>query len=240
MANFRASATVNAVAEALSLSAPFDDAFLAPLREVAGIRAGFIGRIPGVGVDGEREEVLARLEPEHRRAVEREFGGGNGWRAEQVHGAGVAVVPAGGSSAEATSTIPGVDALATAGRGELLGVYVADCGPVWLVDRGSGAIALVHSGRKGTELGILGATVARMGEAFGSRPAELVGVLGPCIRPPHYEVDFAADLRRQAVEAGIGAFHDCGIDTAADPERWYSYRMERGRTGRMLALLMRE
>jgi copper oxidase (laccase) domain-containing protein len=29
---------------------------------------------------------------------------------------------------------------------------------------------------------------------------------------------------------------DCGLDTASDLERFYSYRMEKGRTGRMVAL----
>lgn len=237
MANFRAFATVNAVAEALfHASRPdrFDDEFLGPLREIDGIRAGFIGRIPGIDVDGERDAVLARLEPEQRRHAAARFDRDEWWRAEQVHGAGVAVIPEG-----EPLVLPKEDALVTDRRGALLGIYVADCGPIWLVDRARGAIGLVHSGRKGTELGILRATVERMREAFGTEPADLVGVLGPCIRPPHYEVDIAAQLRLQATAAGIGAFHDCGIDTAADPQRWYSYRMEQGRTGRMLALLMR-
>ena len=30
---------------------------------------------------------------------------------------------------------------------------------------------------------------------------------------------------------------DCGDCTGANPDRYYSYRMEQGRTGRMLALL---
>lgn len=48
-----------------------------------------------------------------------------------------------------------------------------------------------------------------MKEEFGSSPQNLIGVLGPCIRPPHYEVDFAAEIVRQAADAGIGSFHDC-------------------------------
>ena len=30
--------------------------------------------------------------------------------------------------------------------------------------------------------------------------------------------------------------HDSGLDTAADTKRFYSYRVEKGQTGRMLAL----
>jgi copper oxidase (laccase) domain-containing protein len=135
--------------------------------------------------------------------------------------------------------VPGVDGLVTGERGVVLGVYVADCGPVWLADRGTGAIGLVHSGRKGTEGGIVVRAIERMGREFGTRAADLVVVLGPCIRPPHYEVDFAAEIVRQARAAGAGEVHDCGCDTAVDPAS-YSYRTERGRTGRMLGLVWRE
>ena len=61
--------------------------------------------------------------------------------------------------------------------------------------------------------------------------------LSPCIRPPHYEVDFAAEIIRQARAAGVEQVHDSGRCTASDPARYYSYRAEKGRTGRMLALL---
>ncbi len=61
--------------------------------------------------------------------------------------------------------------------------------------------------------------------------------LGPCIRPPWYETDFAAEIVRQLRAAGVGRVEDGGTCTAADPERYYSYRREKGQTGRMLALL---
>jgi copper oxidase (laccase) domain-containing protein len=77
-----------------------------------------------------------------------------------------------------------------------------------------------------------------MAREYGSAPAELVAQLSPCIRPPQYEVDFAAEIGRQLRAAGVGEVADCGANTAADPERYYSYRMEKGRTGRLLALLM--
>ena len=36
---------------------------------------------------------------------------------------------------------------------------------------------------------------------------------------------------------GVRRIHDDGECTACDLEQFYSYRMEKGRTGRMLALL---
>ena len=97
-----------------------------------------------------------------------------------------------------------------------------------------------HSGKKGTELNILGQAITLMGENYGTQPSDLVVVLGPCIRPPHYEIDFAAEIARQAAAAGVGEFHDEGENTACDLTRHYSYRIEKGCTGRMLALIVRE
>jgi copper oxidase (laccase) domain-containing protein len=133
----------------------------------------------------------------------------------------------------------GVDGLITREAGLLLGIYVADCGVVFLADPRTGAIGLVHAGKKGTELGIVPEAIRLMGERFGSRPEDVIVQLGPCIRPPAYEVDFAADLRAQTLAAGVlpEHLHDCGICTSSDPERYYSYRLEKGRTGRMLGLL---
>jgi len=36
---------------------------------------------------------------------------------------------------------------------------------------------------------------------------------------------------------GIQKIYDCSICTACDLDRYYSYRAEKGRTGRMLAVL---
>jgi hypothetical protein len=68
-------------------------------------------------------------------------------------------------------------------------------------------------------------------------PSELILLIGPCIRPPCYEVDFAAEIRRQAEAAGILEIQDDKVCTACHPDRYYSYRREHGLTGRMLATL---
>ncbi len=76
-----------------------------------------------------------------------------------------------------------------------------------------------------------------MSENYGTNPADLVCVVSPCIRPPDYDTDFAATIRAQAAGLGITSFHDSCENTASDPTVHYSYRREKGRTGRMLALL---
>jgi len=129
----------------------------------------------------------------------------------------------------------------TAEEGELLGIYVADCGAVYISDPVRGVLALLHSGKKGTEGNITGKAIAMMGERFGSKPEDLVVALAPCIRPPAYEVDFASEIKRQAMKAGVpeAQFSDSGVCTSSDLKKYYSYRVEKGSTGRMLALLGR-
>ncbi len=208
--------------------------FFAALRELP-VRHGFVGRVPGVDVTVDRTAALARLDVHHRRARQALGMGDDRFvTAQQVHGNAVAIV---GNDDLPAGPIPGADGLVTDRPGVCLGIYVADCGPLYLVDPVRRAVGLVHSGRKGTEANIAGAAVRTMAERFGSRPADLVAQLGPCIRPPWYEVDFAAEILRQCRAAGVGRVEDCGTCTAAAPERYYSYRREQGRTGRMLALL---
>jgi copper oxidase (laccase) domain-containing protein len=78
-----------------------------------------------------------------------------------------------------------------------------------------------------------------MREEFGTKAEDVRVALSPCIRPPAYEVDFASEIKRQAMLAGVRDenFTDSGICTSQDLEKYYSYRAEMGATGRMLALL---
>ena len=192
--------------------------------------------MPGVEVSPDRATALARLDETHCRARS-ELGvtGRSFITAEQVHGHGVAVIAPG--TELATSPLPCVDAIVTNRSDVCLGIYVADCCAIFLVDPRRRAVGLAHSGRKGTDEDILSATVKMMGQEFGSEPADIIAQLSPCIRPPWYEVDFAARIVEQGREAGLGRIVDDGVCTAANPDRYYSYRREKGRTGRMLALL---
>lgn len=195
----------------------------------------FIGRIPEIDVAHDKAEALRRLDGVHRQARQQlglwdlPFA-----TAEQIHGSGIAIVSEPVSEDRQYS---GCDGLATNQPDTVLGIYVADCCAVYIADPIRRAIGLVHSGRKGTELGIVTEAISRMREAFDSKPADLIVQLSPCIRPPHYEIDFAAEIISQARAAGVTQIHDAGDCTACDLDRYYSYRAEKGRTGRMLALL---
>jgi len=203
------------------------------LAEIPEVRHGFIGRASDIDVNADREIALARLEEFHA-AVRAEVGLAERVfiTAEQVHGSVVATV-------DAHSIVPvaEADGLITTDPRVCLGIHVADCGPVYLLDPIRRVIALLHSGRRGTELGIVRAAIEKMEREFKCDPASLIVQLGPCIRPPRYDTDFAAAIVQQCRDAGVKAVHDCGVCTGANLERYYSYRVERGRTGRLLAFL---
>ena len=195
----------------------------------------FTQRIPSIDVSNDKAEVLKRLDSAHR-GIRNAIDVGD-WpliTAQQVHGNKIAVVD---TPLKTDKEFPGCDGIITNQRGIALGVYVADCCAIYIVDPGTPAIGLVHSGRKGTELGVVTSAITQMIERFGSDPAELIVQLSPCIRPPHYEIDFAAKIIEQCRDQGVREIHDSGVCTACDLEHYYSYRAEKGRTGRMLALL---
>ena len=203
--------------------------------ERAGCVHGFVGRVPGIELSHDKAVVLENLDKIHRQA--REILGLDNRKfitARQVHGNKIAVVD---SPAESDHSFEDRDGLITNQRDVCLGVYVADCCAVYLVDRDARAIGLVHSGKKGTAMGVVRNAVTSIREEFGITSDDIIAQLSPCIRPPHYEIDFAAEIVRQCRDAGIKEVHDSGVCTACDLEHYYSYRAEKGRTGRMLALL---
>ncbi len=154
--------------------------------------------------------------------------------ARQVHGREIAVVD---EEPEEDFCFEKCDGIATNQPGVCLGIYVADCAAVFLVDRRRRAIALVHSGKKGTELGIVTAAIETLRARFAVEASDLIVQVSPCIRPPHYEIDFAAEIARQCRAAGVTEVFDDRVCTACDLTKYYSYRAEMGKTGRLLALL---
>ena len=197
----------------------------------------FTHRIPDIDVSHAKAEVLKRLDAAHheiRNALD--VGDWPLFTAEQIHGNEIGVVKS-CSRGPVGREFPGCDGIITNQRGIALGVYVADCCAVYIVDPKTPAIGLVHSGRKGTELGVVTNAIREMIDRFGSDPANMIVQLSPCIRPPHYEVGFAVEIVRQCRALGVKEIDESGLCTACDLDRYYSYRAEKGKTGRMLALL---
>src|SRR5271156_5076541 len=117
-----------------------------PALQLAGLRHGFSTR---------SHASLDRLEAELTATFAAAgFPMADAVQAEQPHG----------NRAQAVYTplgirVPDVDALATSVPRMPLVVRVADCGPVFFYDPVQKAIALAHSGRRGTEGNIVQATI---------------------------------------------------------------------------------
>jgi polyphenol oxidase len=158
------------------------------------------------------------------------------------------------------------DGLLTDEPGVLLGIQTADCLPVLIADRTRHAVAAFHAGWRGTLKGIVERGVASMRREFGSQPADLIAAIGPGIgqccfavgaevrdlfgaRYSYAEELFAGteklglDLvkanRRQLLASSLApeavfVFNEC---TSCRTDLFFSYRAERGRTGRMLAVI---
>ena len=80
------------------------------------------------------------------------------------------------------------DALITREPGILLTIQTADCIPVLLADTRQRSVAAIHSGWRGTAQRVAEKTLGRMQMEFGTRPQEVIAVLGPGIGGCCYEV----------------------------------------------------
>jgi purine-nucleoside/S-methyl-5'-thioadenosine phosphorylase / adenosine deaminase len=96
----------------------------------------------------------------------------------QVHGVQVAVARRGSREPWIR---PEADAIVTDDPGVAIGVRVADCAPVLIVDTATGAAGAVHAGWRGTAQHAARAAVEAMAKTFGSRAADLVAAVGPCL-----------------------------------------------------------
>lgn len=145
------------------------------------------------------------------------------------------------------------DGHVTQERGLALAVTIADCAPVFLAHP-SGAVAIVHSGWRGTEARIIHQAIRVLGRA-GLAPDELRVHIGPAICGRCYEVsadvrarltgeasnrpgnvDIRSLIAEQAAEAGIGRVSVSPSCTRCDNESFFSHRA--GDAGRQIAVIV--
>jgi YfiH family protein len=127
---------------------------------------------------------------------------------KQVHGVDAAIVRRGW---QPSWTRPQADIILTDDPSVAIGVRVADCAPVLLLDMRQGTVAAAHAGWRGTAARASEAAVKALGSEFGSHPADLIAAIGPCLGACCGEV--GPDV--------IAAFRAHGA-TAADIEAWFS------------------
>jgi len=169
---------------------------------------------------------------------------------EQVHGSEVVAVDRPGQHDGARA-----DGMVTTRAGSALAVQTADCAPVVLI--GHDAVGVVHAGWRGVLDGVLQEGLRRL---LSLDDGPVVAVIGPCIRPGHYEfgredlqqltarlgnavraetvdgqpaLDLAAAVRA-ALGADVASVSDLGHDTS--DEKYFSNRV-RGDLGRQATMV---
>jgi polyphenol oxidase len=148
---------------------------------------------------------------------------------------------------------PRADAMVTRMAGIALGILTADCVPVLFADAEARIIGAAHAGWRGAVSGVLEATVTAMTN-LGAAPKRIAATIGPCIAQPSYEVgpefpapflaedaanaaffvaaaraghflfDLPGYVARRLGRLGLKRIARTGGDTAAEPDRFFSYR----------------
>jgi polyphenol oxidase len=173
---------------------------------------------------------------------------------QQVHGANVQRV-------ESPGMHQSCDAMITDRSGIFLCVTVADCVPVFLVDRNAHAVAAVHAGWRGTVAKIAASAVRALVASYGADPSKMEAFIGPAAGECCYEVgnEVAAEFEapfvtlrhgRQCIalkEANRVQLIDSGIPKTAievhpsctihNQDLFHSFRRDGGRSGRMVGVL---
>ena len=145
-------------------------------------------------------------------------------------------------------------------------VRSADCVPILVADRATGAVAAIHAGWRGVVAGVVGAAVAALRQNT-QRHAALIAAIGPHISLRAFEVseEVAAELARassatdvvhhgatrphvdlrrivraQLTAAGLepSAIDDVQGCTVSEPERFFSFRRDGAKSGRHLSAIV--
>ncbi len=165
--------------------------------------------------------------------------------------------------AEHAGTYGAFDAHITNRKGIFLAVSIADCTPILIYDSAHNAIAAVHAGWRGTAKSVLYKTLLTMRNAFGTKGEDCYAFIGACISGKCYEVGeevamhFPSQVKRYDEAKGkffldlkaanrfqLEAFQVPNSQIEISPhctyeehEHFFSFRREKARTGRMLALI---
>lgn len=173
--------------------------------------------------------------------------------ANQVHGTNITTVTKGG-------VYPDTDAFVTDQPNVTLGIRVADCAAILLADAENSVIAAVHAGWRGAALGILPDVIQEM-ETKGANSSVIKAFISPCLSKKVFEVgvevaeqfpqefvdylnytkphlDLKGFLYNKLLDNGVKQLN-ISVDKSCtlSDNRFYSYRRERDKAGRMLGFI---
>ena len=157
------------------------------------------------------------------------------------------------------------DALMTNEKGVALAATFADCTPVFFIDPIQKAVAVAHSGWRGTVKRISVRVVEKMHEMYGSKAENIICSIGPSIQEDHFEVgddvaeifikEFGEDtaklygeryhvnmqraIKKQLIDAGVKEenIDDSGICTYCNSDLLFSHRKTNGKRGNLGAFI---
>ena len=164
-----------------------------------------------------------------------------------------------------TTTNPEADACYSLKANVICAVRTADCLPILLCDRKGSMVAAIHSGWKSLLGGIIEATIA----ALPTHGSNLLAWLGPAIGPNQFEITedvrqlFIADnkkstpcfvqkkegvwfanlyhlAKQRLLSAGVENIYGGEYCTYSQDALFFSYRRDKGQTGRMASLIWLE
>jgi len=170
-----------------------------------------------------------------------------------------------GSMFRAYEDCPEADIAVTDNPSVALSVRAADCVPIVLADRRTGAVAAIHAGWKGTAAGAAIVAVQALTSRYGTNPDDVIAAVGPSIGPCCYEVGselrghfsshadasawFTTDpkprldlwraTRDQLARAGVpqDQTHVSELCTFDHPAQFHSYRRDGKNAGRLVAAI---
>ena len=187
-----------------------------PLLEQTGlVRHLFSTRIGGVSEGIYSSMNLSYTRGDRKEAVDENFrriAGVLGCKAEdivcsdQTHTTNLRVVSRedGGKGIVIPKDYRDVDGLLTDEPGMVLATFYADCVPLYFVDTKNRAVALAHSGWRGTVARMGRCVIEKMQEVYGTNAEDVVAAIGPSICQDCYEVS------EDVAEAFLAEFHKPG------------------------------
>lgn len=174
--------------------------------------------------------------------------GEDGFQDAQVKAAGISVL----DRDKAIRT----DGLITNKKGTYLFMLTADCAPIIIFDPKKQVLALVHTGWKGADLGIVKKVVKRIEKVHKCYPGNLIIGIGPSarkesylqkypsqinnkkwipflnkIKPDVFGIDVVGLIKKQFLDIGVLKEHiyDSNIDTITD-KRFYSHYRDKNKS----------
>ncbi|MFN1833958.1 peptidoglycan editing factor PgeF [Balneola sp. MJW-20] len=173
--------------------------------------------------------------------------------AEQVHSTNIRYVTEGG-------VLPETDGMYTDKQDLILGIQVADCAVVLLADEDNEIIGAAHAGWRGALGGIVPDLISKMTD-IGAVTHEMKAFVSPCISIESFEVgrevadrfperfvdyhrfekphiDLKQYLMDQLMSSGLKVENiELNTDCTVLNNRYYSYRREGKRSGRMMGAI---